>query len=164
MAFLDEIRFRSVADLPGEFPFDLPAIESLDSLGFGAPVTFFVGENGSGKSTLLEALAAGMKCPAIGASDTRDDSSLAAARQLAEQLVFSRRSTPKRKLFFRAEDAIGFTRRVGRDLSDLKEFEEHFEESLSGYGKTLATGAMRGQRNALTEKYGDNPDAHSHGE
>ncbi len=36
---------------------DIPAIASIDQLGFSKPITFFVGENGSGKSTLLEAIA-----------------------------------------------------------------------------------------------------------
>jgi predicted ATPase len=40
-----------------EYPFSIPAVGSLDECGFGAPVTFFIGENGTGKSTLLEALA-----------------------------------------------------------------------------------------------------------
>jgi len=41
-----------------EYPFDIPAIASLQSLELTSPVCFFVGENGSGKSTLLEAIAA----------------------------------------------------------------------------------------------------------
>ncbi|AGA59362.1 putative ATPase [Thermobacillus composti KWC4] len=54
---------RSVTLLRGagtdfdRYPFAIPAIRSLDTLPFTAPVTFFVGENGSGKSTLLEAIA-----------------------------------------------------------------------------------------------------------
>ena len=39
------------------YPLSIPAIRSLETLPFTAPVTFFVGENGSGKSTLLEAIA-----------------------------------------------------------------------------------------------------------
>ena len=35
----------------------IPAIASIRSLSFPAPVTFFAGENGTGKSTLLEAAA-----------------------------------------------------------------------------------------------------------
>ena len=35
----------------------IPAIRSIQTLRFHAPVTFFTGENGSGKSTLLEAIA-----------------------------------------------------------------------------------------------------------
>ena len=39
------------------YPFNLPAVRSLDRLVFHPSVTFLVGENGSGKSTLIEALA-----------------------------------------------------------------------------------------------------------
>lgn len=39
------------------YPFNLPAVGSLDRLTFHPNVTFLVGENGSGKSTLIEALA-----------------------------------------------------------------------------------------------------------
>ena len=42
---------------PRSYLRNIPAIASVDSLTFHAPVTFFVGENGSGKSTLLEAIA-----------------------------------------------------------------------------------------------------------
>jgi predicted ATPase len=39
------------------YPFNLPAIRTLDEIAFRTPVTFLVGENGTGKSTLLEAIA-----------------------------------------------------------------------------------------------------------
>lgn len=37
-------------------------------------------------------------------------------------------------------------------------------DSVVGSGKTAATGVIRVQRNKLIERYGDNPDACSHGE
>ncbi len=43
---------------PGEYPFTVPAIQSLTTLHLSpSRLTFFTGENGSGKSTLLEAIA-----------------------------------------------------------------------------------------------------------
>ncbi|KAA8785399.1 putative ATPase [Paenibacillus sp. 4624] len=42
---------------PGEYPFNIPSIRSLERLTLSNNVTFFVGENGSGKSTLLEGIA-----------------------------------------------------------------------------------------------------------
>jgi len=39
------------------YPFNIPAVSTLDCIRFHPNVTFFVGENGSGKSTLLEAIA-----------------------------------------------------------------------------------------------------------
>ena len=79
-------------------------------------------------------------------------------------MVFSRKKAPRHKLFFRAEDAIGFTRRLMENMSDLAGIEEHFDKTLSGYGKTLATGVAKSQRTAIERRYGRNPDARSHGE
>lgn len=39
------------------YPFDLPAVQSLDMIEFHPQVTYLIGENGMGKSTLLEAIA-----------------------------------------------------------------------------------------------------------
>jgi predicted ATPase len=41
-----------------KYPFNVPAIKSLEEIEFKSRICFFVGENGSGKSTLLEAIAA----------------------------------------------------------------------------------------------------------
>ncbi len=164
MSFLKSIYFRDEAALPAGFPFDVPAIESLSEMTFSTPVTFFVGENGSGKSTLLEAIASGMRCPAVGSADVSADPSLMHARHLADQLRFTRTTKPRVKLFFRAEDAIGFTRRVNADMQELESMEAHYNESLSGYARDLATGVVKGQKSALSNRYGEDADARSHGE
>lgn len=150
--------------LPDDYPFTVPCIQALSTLAFDSPVTIFVGENGSGKSTLLEAIACGMKCPAIGLSDLSRDPMLEDARRLAKQLRLSRSSHPKVKLFFRAEDAIGFTRRMTENIRELDELKTEFSESLSGYGRALAVGAMERQKAGIISRYGENPDALSHGE
>jgi len=56
--YLREVALRRdrVPDF-NRYPFNLPAVASLDRLEFDARVTFLIGENGSGKSTLLEAIA-----------------------------------------------------------------------------------------------------------
>lgn len=41
-----------------KYPFNVPAIRTLDEIEIKSKICFFVGENGSGKSTLLEAVAA----------------------------------------------------------------------------------------------------------
>lgn len=163
MPFLKDIAFKD-AGLPDGFPFTLPVIETLETLAFESPVTFFVGENGSGKSTLIEAIAAGMTCPCVGAADVARDPMLEDARRLAAFLTFRRSRNPRHRLFFRAEDAIGFTRRVSADIAELAELEDHYDKTLEGYGRQLARGAARGQRVALESRYGKNPDARSHGE
>ena len=164
MIYLESLRIKSPGELPGGFPFDVPVIEALDELHFDEPVTFLVGENGSGKSTLIETIACGLKCPTIGSSDVSRDESLSGQRFLAQAMRFARVRNPRLKLFFRAEDAIGFTRRVNDEIRELGDLEAHYDESLNGYGRHLATGAMRGQKKALQSKYGTNPDARSHGE
>ena len=163
MVFLNQISMKS-GPLPSGYPFTLPVIEAFDQIEFRAPVTFLVGENGSGKSTLLEAIAVGLKCPNVGAQDVERDPMLSEARNLAQHLTFSRRRHPQNKLFFRAEDAIGFTRRVSSELSELDDISADFDKDLSGYGRTLAMGAVAGQRQAFTSRYGENPDGKSHGE
>ena len=162
--FLDAIQRKIDAD-PAVFPWSMPLFRWLDRLEFRKPVTFLVGENGSGKSTLLEGLAAGMDAVVAGGADIERDESLAVARRFAAGYRFSRRNKPRARLFVRAEDLFGFVRRVGRDMRELGELEQELSETVKGdYGRMLATGAVRGQRNALAGAYGDDPDARSHGE
>jgi predicted ATPase len=148
------------------FPWTVPVVASLEALEFDTPVTFFVGENGSGKSTVLEGIAAGLRAIAVGSSDIKDDESLQAAREFAAGFRFERAHQPRTKLFFRAEDVFGFTRRMLRTMSDLSSIEEGFRQAFpeGSYGQKLAMGAARGQRQALESRYGTDPDARSHGE
>lgn len=54
---------REISKLSGliqdheRYPFNIPAVRSLNRMSLKRNVTFFVGENGTGKSTLLEAIA-----------------------------------------------------------------------------------------------------------
>jgi predicted ATPase len=164
MAYLDEVCIDTSQDFPAGYPFEIPVIESFDSVKLDSGVTFFVGENGCGKSSLLEAIAVGMKCPTVGAADAWSDPMLADARRLAKTMTFRRSVNAKRKMFFRAEDAIGFTNRVQSDVEDLDEMREGYEKSLKGYARQMAMGVVNGQKAAYTSRYGDNPDAKSHGE
>jgi predicted ATPase len=162
--FLDAIQRKIDAD-PEVFPWSMPLFRWLDRLEFRSQVTFLVGENGSGKSTLLEGLAAGMDAVVAGGADIERDESLAMARRFAAGYRFSRRNKPRARLFVRAEDLFGFVRRVSRDMRDLNEMERDLSQSVKGeYGRMLATGAVRGQRQALASSYGEDPDARSHGE
>jgi predicted ATPase len=162
--YLTGIRRRSSNE--DGFPWNVPLVAGLDALEFDAAVTFFVGENGSGKSTVLEGIAAGLRAVAVGSADIRDDESLRAARRFAAGFRFERRRSPRTKLFFRAEDVFGFTRRMLRTMRDLSEIEEEFRRELpeGSYGQKLAMGSARGQRLALEGRYGADPDARSHGE
>lgn len=146
------------------FPFSLPVASALDEIGFAAPVTFFVGENGSGKSTLLEAIAVGMKAVVVGSERPDRDESLAPARELAPYLQFVKTTGPKRGFFFRAEDFFGFVKSVKQQMGEFDDLEKHYDETLTGLGRQLAMGVARKSKGALTERYGKDPHAFSHGE
>ena len=138
---------------------------ALESLRFESPVTFFVGENGCGKSTLLEAIAVGVEATAAGAHQPLDDETMVSARALADGFRFGRKAFPKRKLLFRAEDILGFTRGVVRNLDDMRDIERDLNDQLSdGYGKELALATVKGQRRQLEIAYGKAPHERSHGE
>jgi predicted ATPase len=149
-----------------EFPWTVPVVASLDTLEFSTPVTFFVGENGSGKSTVLEGIAAGIKAVAVGSADVEKDDTLAGAHAFAAGFRFERREQPRAKLFFRAEDIFGFTKRMLHTMGDLAGIEDEFRRSFpeGSYGQRLAMGAARAQRLELEGRYGRDPDARSHGE
>lgn len=163
--YLTRLRRRTRRD-ETRFPWTIPIVASLEALEFSAPVTFFVGENGSGKSTVLEGIAAGVQAIAVGSSDLEKDDSLTAARDFAAAFRFERRTRPRTKLFFRAEDVFGFTRRMLHTMHDLTTMEDEFRRAFpdGSYGQRLAMGAARSQRRALEERYGENPDGRSHGE
>lgn len=168
MPFLRSVEVTPRALDRDEFPFTLPLIrrlaESGERLALDAPVTFLVGENGTGKSTLLEGIAAASRLPALGSSDPTQDPTLEAARRFASTLRIARGDRHQRGLFFRAEDFFGFTKRLLASTAELREMEDELAEELTGYGRQLATGVVRGQRQAFEARYGEDPDAQSHGE
>ena len=55
--FLRSIKLDASA-LPDSYPFTVPIVESLETLNFSKPVTFFVGENGCGNPHCLKRLLA----------------------------------------------------------------------------------------------------------
>jgi predicted ATPase len=162
--YLLSVRRKHNRTLRDGFPFDVPALAELDELDFPTPITFFVGSNGSGKSTLLEAIAAGLKMPSMTSARIEEHPLMAAGREMSRDLVLARKQRPKRSFFMRADDVLGYVSNIERDMADLDELERQFEEKLDGYGRMLATGAARGQRQALEARYGANPHARSHGE
>lgn len=164
--YLKAIRHRPSLSAQAGFPFDLPLVAALDDFSLSAPVTFLVGENGCGKSTIIETMAAGMRAVAVGASDLSRDPTLKPARALAAALRFAKGPRPPRTLFFRAEDAFGFTRRVTDDIAELDAMRQSFKAEFTegSYAQQLAMGVASGQRAALVGAYGEDPDAKSHGE
>jgi predicted ATPase len=162
--FLAAIRRR--AGTATGFPWTIPAIASLERLQFTAPVTFFMGENGSGKSTLLEALSIATRAITAGADQASEDPTLEGARRLAASLAPSQRGRPATRMFFRAEDAFGFTRRVAADIRAIgAEADAILADAGAGLtARRRAAAQVRAERDALIDRYGADPHALSHGE
>ncbi len=100
----------------GRYPFNLPAVRTLDRLEFHPKVTFFVGENGSGKSTLIEALAVAWGFNAEGGSKNFNFATRASHSDLHRFVRPSRGVRRARDGFFlRAESYFN----VGTEIENL---------------------------------------------
>ncbi len=150
-----------------DFPFSVPILQTMGTLHFTAPVTFFVGENGSGKSTLMEAIACAAEMVTVGAESVRTDKSLAHARELGKYLKLTWNKRTKKGFFLRAEDFFGYAKRQNeiRDEmeADLREIDKEYKDR-SEYAKALASMSYKGQLHDMQRRYGDGLDARSHGE
>jgi predicted ATPase len=163
MIFLRSIWLKETAEAESGYPFDLPLIRRLDALAFPAPVTFFVGENGSGKSTLLEAIAAAIGSVTVGREEIERDETLAAAHRLAAHLGLSWTRRNRRGFFLRAEDFFNYARRTKRLVAELADLADQISQDQRGDWRR-ARGMILGERAALVDRYGEDPDARSHGE
>jgi predicted ATPase len=164
---LESIGWKDARARPREFPFTVPAIQSLKSLAFSPAVTFFVGENGSGKSTLLEGIATASALPTAGSADAGSDESLVAQRRLAKALRLSWKKRTRKGFFLRAEDFFGFQKRVILQQRELRGRVQEIETTFAGasaHAKGLAGMPVGRELADIAQRYGENPDARSHGE
>ncbi|MGR3811136.1 AAA family ATPase [Jiulongibacter sp. NS-SX5] len=162
--FIESIYLRNIPE-EEVFPFTLPIIKSLEEpVDLTSNVTFFVGENGSGKSTLLEGMAAKLNLPAAGTAPVDIDPSLETARTLAKYLSLRQKTRSTRGFFSRAEDFIGFVRNIQSKIADLNSEIKEIEDTWTGGDITLALGAIKGEKQELIRRYGEDLDAMSHGE
>ncbi len=140
----------------------------MTSLDLDEPVVCFVGENGSGKSTLLEAIAISASLPSAGAAGrAQDDPTLTAQRWLSRALKLSWRSRNNRGFYLRAEDFFGFQNLLKRERAEFEETLHRMEDEYadrSEHAKALAMGPLKASLGEMTQRYGADPDAKSHGE
>ena len=97
------------------YPFDIPAVCSLERLDLHPAVTFFIGENGSGKSTLLEAIALKLRFNAEGGSRNFHFATRETHSHLDEFLRLERRGHFTDGWFLRAESFYN----VATQIDDL---------------------------------------------
>jgi predicted ATPase len=150
-----------------QFPFSLGTIQSLKSINFDSPVTFFVGENGSGKSTVLEALACAIGSTTVGSESVKTDPSLTSIRRLSQyfQLAWSKRT--HKGFFLRAEDFFGYAKTIRQTRQQLETDLARMEKEARGRSQ-LAVDMTRApfmkELSAIKSRYGDGLDSQSHGE
>jgi predicted ATPase len=165
---LRQVALREVsAEDRRSFPFAVPSIATLSILRFTSPVTFFVGENGSGKSTLLEGVALAASLPTVGAVSVDTDDTLDSQRELGRRMKLTWSKRNHRGFFLRAEDFFGFAKAVSRLRQEmqqrLRDVETEFADA-SPYSRRLAAGPAAASLAQMTQLYGKNLDARSHGE
>lgn len=97
------------------YPFNLPAVRTLETLPLHRAVTFIVGENGSGKSTLLEALAVAAGFNAEGGSRNFNFHTRASHSELHRYLRLARsQKRPRTGFFLRAESYFNVATEIER--------------------------------------------------
>jgi len=163
---LRSLRVEVPSDSEG-FPLGLPFVRHLGEVAMSPTVTLLAGPNGSGKSTLLEAIAIKTRLPAIGSQPAHSDPTLAPVRPLARALRLTWSTRTRRGFFLRAEDVFGFLLALRREAGELAAELEEAKTRLEGsseYARRLGLGPLRGSMGALRARYGENPDARSHGE
>lgn len=167
MIHLKSVSLPDKTALPNTFPFNVPVIQSLETVEFTREITFLVGENGSGKSTLLEAIACAAQLPAIGSDGTDVDATLKETRALSYRLKWAWAKRTRKGFFMRSEDFFGFAKRISRLRFDLQNELEQVQEDFAGSSKLargLASMPFGRELAALEHFYGDGLDAQSHGE
>jgi len=167
MIHLRELIINQAQENVSDYPFNVPAVQHLSKLSFGSPSTIFVGENGSGKSTIIEALAQKAGMITIGSDAIGVDQSLKPVAPLAEnmELVWNKRT--HKGFFLRAEDFFGFVKRTRQlrqsMMAEIERVDRDYSER-SDYARRLAKTPSTTSLIALDERYGEDLDAHSHGE
>jgi predicted ATPase len=167
MIHLKSISIQKPDQESRNYPFSLPIIQAFNELEFTSPVSFFVGENGSGKSTLLEAIACAIDSVVIGSESLKTDKTLGAVQRLSRFLRLSWQKRTRKGFFLRAEDFFGYAKSMARmrqELEgDIKAVETDYKDR-SKLAADLARSPHLGQLNAITRRYVEGLDQHSHGE
>jgi predicted ATPase len=165
LSFLKSLYLReSREELKQEFPFNLPMIKNFEEVTFGERVNFFVGDNGTGKSTLLECMALAIELQNLGSfRKLDDDHEVDDLELLPNHLRLNWRRKTKHGFFLRAEDFLGFKKRIRAEIGGLEEEVAEVQKSFSGGDIDLILGPIKAERDQFVKKYGPLSST-SHGE
>jgi len=126
---------RDEVDNFDRYPFNVPLINSINTVEFEKPVTFIAGENASGKSTIIEAIALNMGLCAEGGSlhacfETQNTTS-----ELYKYVKLIKSGfMPRWKFFLRAESFYTMANAYAGYLEDMHSC-SHGEEFLEIFRK-----------------------------
>ena len=139
-------------------PFNLNLLQDFTELVLTRNVSFLVGDNGCGKSTLLNGIAAHAGLPSIGSATATTGA------QLADHLTLVKNRPLGRGCYFRADQVALFIQGLGQSMADHAAMVDEFAAIEGDWGRDRAQGLARGQQQAISERYGEDPAAKSHGE
>lgn len=100
-----ELRRGEIEDYR-RYPFNIPAVRTLDKLELDPHVTILVGENGSGKSTLIEAIAVAIGLNAEGGTKNFNFSTRDSHSELSEYFQVVRGAHREKDAFFLRAEGI----------------------------------------------------------
>lgn len=128
--YLNKLIYRreSIPSLK-DYPFSIPAFQTLEELTLPTNVTFFVGENGAGKSTLLEAMANVAGFNAAGGGKQHTFSIHAEEAELAPYIRLSWRKKVHEGFFLRAESFYQFASYIDH-MEDPRKYSRYGDVSL----------------------------------
>lgn len=144
---------RDKVDSFDRYPFNLPAVRSLERLDLHPKVTFFVGENGSGKSTLLEAIAVSLGFNAEGGSKNFNFGTRRSHSELHQYLRVAKGfKRPRTGFFLRAESFFN----VATEIENLDNEPAAAPPVINSYGGRSLHEQSHGESflALMTERFG----------
>lgn len=148
------------------YPFNIQAIQSIESLLLNKPATIFVGDNGSGKSTLLQAIA--KQHGAINTSGKPlNDPYYDAISPLSDSIKLMYSVKNNHGFLFSSEYFITYIHKLQEEKSDLeayiKEVEENYKDK-SDFARNQALSPAKKELHAIQHTYQGELQEKSHGE
>lgn len=151
-------------DEKDHFPWTLPLLKNLEEITFKKNISFFVGENGSGKSTILEAIAAKSEVVLAGSRRLEEDASLQKATELASYLRLHYDDKTRNGFFVRAEDFIGFARKIKQEIRELDHEIDDVKKNANGRDVKLTIETIEDEKKSFIKRYTRDLEELSHGE
>lgn len=161
---IKNLKFKEFKHL--DYPFNIPAFQSIKELDLSNKITIFVGDNGSGKSTLLKSIAYYNNSINVSSQDI-NSSYYKEIQDLSNCMQLSYTFKTKSGFFFSGEEFITYINNLKimkhelRD--DLKRVDEEYKNK-SIFAQNQARMAYAGELHALENSYTGDLKQKSHGE